>query len=247
MQAHWFETFFRGLSMDLWRHAATPEQTVGEASLLERLLACGPQSTLLDVPCGVGRHSLELAVRGHKLTGLDISQAFIREAKANANVMGRQVDFVQGDMRHMLWESKFDGAFCLGNSIGYLEHHDLANFFTSLSKALKPGGRFLLESGMAAESILPNLKDREWFKLDDATLLIENRYHASNSCLETEYTFLQNGRTETRRSWHWVFTTSEIQRMLEHAELRTMEFYASLEGKPFKLGLPRLFLLGDKV
>lgn len=247
MPAHWFETYFRGVSMDLWKNTITPEETLGESLLIERLLACPPKSVLLDAPCGNGRHAIELAGRGHQMTAIDISQALVREAKANANIIGRQMDIQQADMRQMVYESKFDGAYCLGNSIGYLEHGDLETFFAALSRALKPGGRFLIQSGMAAESILPNFKEREWHKTENAHLLIENRYHPSNSCLETEYTVVQNGRTETRRSWHWVFTAAEIQRLLERAALRVIDMHSGLDGKEFKLGNPRLFLLGDKI
>ena len=233
--------------MDLWRNTVSPEETVGESLMIERLLACPPKSCLLDAPCGSGSHAIELAGRGHQVTAIDISQTLIREAKAKANILGRQLEIQQADMRQMVYEAKFDGAYCLGSSIGYLEHDDLELFFVALARSLKPGGRFLIQTSMAAESILPNLKEREWHKTENAHLLIENRYHTSNSCLETEYTVVQNGRTETRRSWHWVFTAAEIQRLLERSALRVIDMHSGLDGKPFKLGSPRLFLLGDKI
>src|SRR6266851_1354723 len=66
-RSNWFEDFFHGIANDLWRKAVTAEQTRAEADFLQRTL--GKKRRLLDVPCGNGRHSLELARRGCHMTG----------------------------------------------------------------------------------------------------------------------------------------------------------------------------------
>ena len=64
MYPNWFETFFEGLALDMWRGAMTREQTVREADFLASSLELQPGMSVLDVPCGNGRHAMELAQRG---------------------------------------------------------------------------------------------------------------------------------------------------------------------------------------
>ena len=82
--SNWYQNFFHGLALDLWRKALPPEHTKAESGFLVQALQCGAGSHLLDVPCGNGRLSRELASRGYRVTGVDISEEFIEEASAMA-------------------------------------------------------------------------------------------------------------------------------------------------------------------
>src|SRR5438067_1572377 len=80
---NWYESFFHGLALDLWRKAIPPEQTKAEAEFLVNHLNCESGAQLLDLPCGNGRLSFEMAKRGYQVTGVDISVEFIEEAHAS--------------------------------------------------------------------------------------------------------------------------------------------------------------------
>src|SRR6185369_4855224 len=124
--SNWYETFFHGVTLDLWRQAIPPSQTQAEAQFLIGHLNCEPGAHVLDVPCGNGRLSLELAERGYRVTGVDISEEFIEEARSASNTDGTPVpQFLLGDMRRIEGEATFDGAFCFGNSFGFLEYRDM--------------------------------------------------------------------------------------------------------------------------
>src|SRR6266699_6850020 len=82
--SNWYENFFSGLALDLWRKAISPEQTKAEADFITDSLGCPAAAHLLDVPCGNGRLSFELARRGYRVTGVDIAEEFIEEARASA-------------------------------------------------------------------------------------------------------------------------------------------------------------------
>src|SRR5712692_1728772 len=86
---NWYEDFFHGVALDLWRKAIRPEQTTAEADFLVNVLQREARSHLLDVPCGNGRLSLELARRGYRVTGVDIAEEFIEEARASVNLLGK--------------------------------------------------------------------------------------------------------------------------------------------------------------
>ncbi|MFQ5930659.1 MAG: class I SAM-dependent methyltransferase [Acidobacteriota bacterium] len=244
MNPTWYEHFFYGVALDLWRKAVTPEQTKAESDFIENMLECGSEARLLDVPCGNGRHSLELAARGYRMTGVDIAVEFVREMEEQA--VGLQIETVLGDMRHLPWESEFDGAFCFGNSFGYLDHSGMSAFVAAVSRALKPDGRFLLQTNMAAESILPRLEGRPWWQVDDILMLIDNRYQIRESRMDTKYTFLCGGKRESRKSSHWIYTVGEIQRMLQETNLQTTALYGSLDLQPFEIGSSSLYLLAKK-
>src|SRR6185436_8721488 len=97
---NWFEDFFHGVTLELWRRAIPSEHTKAEAEFLIQVLNCKTDAHLLDVPCGNGRLSFELAKHGYRVTGVDIAEEFIDEARAAAPVIaGSSVDFILGDMR----------------------------------------------------------------------------------------------------------------------------------------------------
>ena len=100
-------------------------------------------------------------------------------------------DWRKGDMRALdLEPAAFDGAFCFGNSFGYLDHAGVAAFLSALAGALKPGAKLVIETGMCAESILPTLVQKRWHRLDDLLILSENRYDPWESRLNIDYTFV---------------------------------------------------------
>ncbi len=246
MDTRWYETFFSGIVLDMWRSAVTPEQTRREADFVERQLRLPPGARVLDVPCGLGRHAIELAARGFRLTGVDLSQEAIAEARRTAAERGVEAEWLQADMRDLPAGGAFDGGYCFGNSFGYLDPDGTRAFVRAAAAALRPGGRFVLDYGLAAELVLPRLREREWAQFDDVLFLEENRYHAAESCVETKYTFVRNGRAETRTGLQWVYTARELRELFASAGLCVECIFGSIEGDPFRLGSSGLLLVAWK-
>lgn len=113
-------------------------------------------------------------------------------------------------MRDLPWAGRFDAAYCVGNSFGYLDDAGNRRFLRAVAAALKPGGRFLLDTPMVVESLLPNLTERPWFKVGDIYLLIVNAYDAASGRLEIEYTFIANGRVDVRHGSHRAYSYREL-------------------------------------
>jgi 2-polyprenyl-3-methyl-5-hydroxy-6-metoxy-1,4-benzoquinol methylase len=243
---NWYESFFHGVTLDLWRRAIPPEQTQAEAEFLSQQLKCAPGSHVLDVPCGNGRLSFELAQRGLQVTGIDISEEFIEEARSILkNVSGAQLDFVLADMRQVEGTHVYDGAYCFGNSFAFLGHDETENFLSALARALKPGARFIIETGMAAESVLPDFEEQSCHELGDLSLTIKERYLAEESCIDSEYIFERDGKKETRVAREWIYTTAEIRWMLTRAGFEVLNLYASLKCEPYKLGSRELIIVSE--
>ena len=215
VQSNWWEHFFEGAPVDLWLQALSPEQTAREADSLVRALDVSPRAELLDVPCGSGRLSLELASRGHHMTGVDWSHEFLTHARsADA---ARDVTWERRDMRDLPWPARFDGAFCLGNSFGYLDDEGNEAFLHAVAAALKPGARFVLETPMVLENLLGWIQERPWWKVGDMRLLAVNRYDPVRGRLDIEYTHISNGHVDTRYGSHRAYTYRQLVELLEGA------------------------------
>lgn len=110
---------------------------------LIRHLQPPPQSRMLDVACGKGRHSKILASMGFTVTGIDISPSSIAVAKTAEN---DHLDFFVHDMRLPFWGNYFDFAFNFFTSFGYFktrrEHDDAIR---TIAKSLRPGGKLVID------------------------------------------------------------------------------------------------------
>ena len=214
-RSSWWEQFFEGAAVDLWLRAVPPEHSEREADLIARALAAPTGAELLDVPCGGGRLSLALGRRGYRMTGVDWSVEFLNHARAADD--GATVAWERRDMRDLPWRSRFDGAFCFGNSFGYLDDEGNAAFLRAVAAALKPGARFILETPMVLENLLGHIQERAWWQVGDMRLLVVNKYDAGAQRLETEYTFLADGRLEVKTGSHRAFTFRELVDLIKGA------------------------------
>jgi len=243
----WWKDFFHGAALDLWIAACSPERDRAEVDFIEQVLRLGPKAEVLDVPCGHGRHSIELAARGYNVTGVDYSTEFLSAARNSAAERDLEVHWEQRDMRDLPWPGRFEGAICCGNSFGYLEHDENVEFLRAVGQSLKPGARFLIDTGVIAESILPTLQPRSWYELGGVRMLIENRYDALASRLDTNYTFIRDGQVDQRAGTQQVYTLRELCALLADAGFGEFESHSTTDRAAFSLGAQRLLLTSTRV
>ena len=156
------------------------------------------------------------------------------------------MDLEQADVRSLRFTGEFDGAICWGNSFGYFDDAGNAALLQSLARALRPGGRLVLDASSNAESRLPNFTQREWSRIANILFLEENEYDPAQGRMITHYTFIRDGREEKRTGSHRIYTYREICRMLEEAGFAGIESYAALSTEPFKLGANQLLMEATK-
>ena len=126
------------------------KNTLHEVDFLLEELALRPGSSILDVGCGAGRHSIELAKRGYKVTGLDLSAEMLAQAEQGARAVGVKVNWVRSDAARFSLAEKYDAVICLcEGSLGLLGQADdpidqpLA-ILRNISRSLKPQAGALL-------------------------------------------------------------------------------------------------------
>ena len=243
MSDDWWKDFFNGLVVDFWRAAMSPETTRAEAEFLWKSLRLEPGMRVLDVPCGDGRLALELAARGCRVTGVDISPEFL--AVARTAERGLDVEWRQSDMRDLPWQGEFDAVYCAGSSFGCLGDEGNADFLRAVARTLRPGGRFSADF-KAAESILPNFREQYEMRVGDIEFRACNAYDPVAGTMESDYVVTRGNLIENKRAVHRIHTCREILRMLTDAGFGDFETLGSIAGEPFRLGSPTLVVVAEK-
>lgn len=238
----WWNGFFTGLMSDFWQAVVPAEATLAEVGFFEKALALSPGARVLDAPCGHGRHAVELARRGYRVTGLDGSADLLAAARRRAAGERLSVDLREGDMRELPWQGAFDAAYCAGNSFGYFDDEGNRAFLRSVGRALVPGGRFALDSGAVAECLFPTLREKLEIEAAGIRFEAENRYDPRTGYLENLFTATRDGRRENRPGRQRVFTCRELIQWLWESGFDEIEAFGSPEGEPFALGAHRLLL-----
>lgn len=245
-KTEWWKEFFSGLSVDMWRLAVTEDQTRMEADFIQKMLQLAPSARVLDVPCGSGRLAIELASRGFTISGVDFSTEFLNEARTLASRRRLVVSWYRTDMRDLPWQGTFDGAFCFGNSFGYLEDDGNARFLESVNSVLRPGGRFILDACSVAENVLPQIQKHTEMQIGDIRFIEDNHYDHELGRLDTEYTFVRGSLTEKKFGSHRLYTYRELQGLLVRAGFVDLHSFGSTSGEPYAFGASGLFICGCK-
>ncbi|GAB2565325.1 SAM-dependent methyltransferase [Spirosoma areae] len=243
---NWYESFFSGLNVEMWEKADLADWTRQEIDFLMTTLAIKPGSSILDIPCGYGRHAIELAKRDVQVTGIDISDEFLQTLRKRIADEQVSIQVIHGNILTMAIEHSYDGAYCLGNSFGYVDYDGMNTFVEKVANALKPGARFVINSGLVAESILPNFPKTHRVLLGDLTMDIRNVYVVDESYMATEITYTKADRSELHHFKHYVYTLSEIKRLLARHSLQTVAVYNSTEKGAYQLGDQQVYLVAEK-
>ena len=242
----WWESFFTGLWLKVQRDVKNPEQSREEAGYVEQALALEPGSKVLDVPCGVGRLSLELADRGHQVTGIDITGPFVDDARHEAERRGLSVGWYERDMRDISWTEEFDAVACFWGSFGYFDEEGNREFLKNVANCLKSGGRFLVDTHVT-ETLLPRLSQmRSWKRVSETIVLEDHDYDHVTSRTETKWTLIGDGEIFEESTSIRLYSYRELCSMLADVGLSAPEASGRLCQRPFGLESSRLWLVTTK-
>jgi len=174
----WWRRIFNSLYLKTDADVIDDKQiTKNEVDLFLEILKPSPENKILDLCCGQGRHSLELARRGfYNVEGLDRSHYLIQKAKMQAKKEGLNVKFREGDARKLPYPpDTFDIVMILGNSFGYFStvQEDL-RVLREAFRVLKPWGKILIDVA-DGEYLRNNFQPRSWEWIDKKYFVCRER------------------------------------------------------------------------
>lgn len=209
----------------------TPAQTAREVDFIREALSPPADGEILDVGCGYGRHALELAQQGLQLTGLDLSLPMLIRAADHAQRRGLTVNFVHADMREMTYNGQFDAAYCMLSSFGYFDEETNLRVATAICRALKPGGRFLLDI-INRDYIIGDVPSRVWWEGDGCVVLeeVDFNYHTSRVLIRRSVVF-GNGRQSEQEISLRAYSLHEVGKLLRQAGLRVLDVSGGIATK----------------
>ncbi len=212
----WYESFFGPDYLKQYAHTTTLQEVEGVAKILH----LRPGSRVLDLACGAGRHSIELAKRGLEVVGYDLSEPLLKAARAAARKASARVTFVHGDMRDLPYHGEFDAVVNLFTSFGYFEDpKDDRTVLARVARALKARGKFLMER-FNRESLATSLPSQSWQVRDDrSVILYEDTFDILRGRYETRQIVIDREGTREHRASVRAYTFPELKELFEEAGL----------------------------
>ena len=198
----------------------TPGQTLREAEFISDELGLPTQGQVLDLCCGYGRHAIEFAQRGYRVTGVDLSLSLLIRAADETQRRGLKVNFAHADVREINFDRRFDGAYCTLTSFGYFDEETNLQVLKNVCRSLKPGARLLLET-INRDYIVPQLPTRVWWEGNGCVVLEEVDYaFETNRVLLRRSIVYRDGRQVEQELSIRSYTMNELGRVFRQAGFR---------------------------
>lgn len=245
----WFEEWFSNkFYLDLYQHR-DEEDARWMINLLQRSISVNTKSKVLDIACGSGRHSLELARRGFDVTGFDLSKFLINEAKKNlksSKEKNLKLRFLIKDMRDFNFKNSFEVAVNIFTSFGYFED-DSENFkvIKNVSDSLKTGGYFVfdfLNKKYLEKNLVPYSKSRKGIYTVIQKRKIENGF------VKKDITIKNGNKTTEFNEMLKLYSVIEFKKVFESYNLKIQNLYGDYFGNKFSENKSqRLIIIAKKI
>jgi SAM-dependent methyltransferase len=225
------------------------EMAPAEVDSLLELTGLELDAHVLDLCCGPGRHALELARRGFRVTGVDRTAAYLDAARQKAADEGLEVEFVQEDMRRFARPGAFDMAINLFTSFGYFKDPaDDLQVAKNLHASLKPGGKLVMEM-MGREVLARIFRPRDWVWLDEeegVIMLEERKLGQSWGWMENTWILLRGSERKSYTLSHRLYAGTELASLLQQAGFTSVALFGGLEGIPYNQNARRLVTVAKR-
>lgn len=203
---------------------------------------------ILDLCCGPGRYVIELAQRGLEVVGVDLNEDYVALARRLCEREGVAAEVLVGDMREIPYVDHFDAVINVGTSFGFFEMEaEDQRGIESVSGALKPGGRFLLEMGNR-DYLLKNFESASSSENADGSVTDAQRsFDYVRSRINT--TFRRSASRELLETWFhsWrAYTLAEVAGLLAHAGLDLVNAFGGWRSEAYGIDTRRMIVISER-
>ncbi len=238
----WFWETYGPLMFDPQRMA----ETAGEVEAIEKMAGFREQSRILDCCCGMGRHTIELARKGHRMTGIDLSRGYLKKAGEEAAKQNLSIQWKRMNALELDDNGTYDGIINMFTSFGYFDDpEDDLILLKKMHKALKPGGTLFMEM-WGKEVLARDFEERVWFEREGITILLEYGIDMNWTELRNRWLFYQNGKMTEYTFSHRIFSAAEMSQMLGEAGFPTVDIYGGFDGRVYDNQAEQLILVARK-
>jgi SAM-dependent methyltransferase len=244
MNEPWYVTSFQEDYLKIYSHR-TDEAAKQEIEDIVAILNMRPGSKVLDLCCGNGRHSRELATLGFEVTGIDLSTVLLEEARKKNKELN--INYIQSDVRKLSFSNDFDYVLNLFTSFGYFEERsENKKVFESIYHSLKKGGTFLIDflnPGYIRSSLVPYSERHA-----EGLLIIEKRRIEGNTVIKDIEVKEDHAENRTYQEEVNLFEYVEMQSMLIECGLHVEQVIGSFKEEHYDVDLsPRMIIIGRKL
>lgn len=243
----WWKNFF-GRNFLTFGLKPREEKAKKEVDFLVDVLDLPRRAKILDLACGAGRHSMELAKRGYRVVGVDFNKEHLEYAKKKAKKFRVKVEFIQCDMIKLDFVGQFDAVINMFTSFGYFDTEE-ENFkvLENVATALKNGGKFLIDTANR-DYILKHFEKMGWGKVDEGYILEERDFDFSTNHVKTKWTFFSDKKREIveKESSVRMYSLHELKAMFERVGLRLVKGFGGFEKEEISPDAKRLILIAQK-
>jgi SAM-dependent methyltransferase len=243
----WFENddFWRAFYPFMFsdeRFAATPD----EVTRILALTQCSGGS-VLDLCCGPGRHSIDLAQRGFKVTGVDRSPFLLAKAREHAAKSSASIEWVEQDMRNFIRPVSFDLACSLFTSFGYFEdEQDDFRVLKNIHQSLKENGVLIMEM-LGKERLARVWKDTMCTELSDGSLIFQRPQIRDDwTRIRSEWTLVKDDSSRTFAFEHTIYSGRELKDRLLSCGFKQVQLFGDQQGSSYGLDAQRLIAVARK-
>ncbi len=223
------------------------EMATAEVDAVVTLLGIKPGAAVLDLCCGVGRHALQLARKGFRVTGVDRTAAYLQTAREKAAAEHLELELVRDDMRSFLRPLAFDAAINLYTSFGYFEDPtEDRRVAENLYHSLKPGGVLAMEM-MGKEVLARIFLPYDWQELPDGSLFLQERRVTRDwTWIENRWLLIKGRQRREYVIGHRIFDGEGLRKLLMSAGFDSVTLYGDLLGAPYDTSAKRLVAVARK-
>jgi SAM-dependent methyltransferase len=214
------------------------DRTTAEVDRAIAMLRPAGSERVLDLACGIGRHSLELSRRGFSVVGIDISPDLLEIAAREAEAQSLKINFVEADLRQLEFDEEFDLVLSLNDgAVGYFEtDEENHRTFEVISRALRSGGGHLMQlpNVLHAEAHLPR---KSWIVGESTLELSDHHWNAENRYIEGSTVPIRMGEVfekyEPIPFRQRLYTAEELAEVYDSVGMRLANTFAG-SGRPRK-------------